>query len=53
LDPRHASTLQTTTGIDDTYLVVDWRTQTLGQWGGDGVSLFDGTLVTIGLKIDM
>jgi hypothetical protein len=52
-DPRRASWLATSMGIDDTYLVVDWRTQTLGQWGEDGTSLFDGSMITVGLKLDM
>ena len=52
-DPRRASWLATSSGIDDTYLVVDWRTQSLGQWGEDGMSLFDGSMITIGLKLDM
>jgi hypothetical protein len=52
-DKRRASWLATSMGIDDTYVVVDWRTQTLGQWGEDGVSLFDGSMITIGLKLDM
>ncbi len=54
IEPQRASWLATSTGIDDTYLVVDWRQQSLGAFGtGDGVSLFDGSMVTIGLKIDM
>lgn len=53
LDKRHASALQTSTGIDDTWLVIEWRTQRFGEWTGDGVSLFDGDMVTIGVKVDM
>ncbi|MFH1466263.1 MAG: MXAN_2562 family outer membrane beta-barrel protein [Pseudomonadota bacterium] len=53
LDKRHAAALESHTGIHDTYLVIDWRTQTLGQWRGDGTSLFDGSMVTFGIKVDM
>jgi hypothetical protein len=53
LDKRHASALESYTGIDDTWLVIEWRTQRFGQWGGDGVSLFDGNMVTFGVKVDM
>ena len=53
-DPQRASWLATSTSIDDTYLVVDWRTTTLGAFGtGDGVSLLDGSMISIGLKLDM
>ncbi len=52
-DSKHASWLATSTGIDDTYLVVDWRTQSLGQWGEDSSSILDGSMITIGLKLDM
>jgi hypothetical protein len=53
-DARRADWLATSTGIDDTYLVVDWRTQTFGAFdSGDGVSLLDGSMVTVGLKLDM
>jgi hypothetical protein len=53
-DPQRASWLATSSGIDDTYLVVDWRTTTLGAFGtGDGVSLLDGAMITVGLKLDM
>ncbi len=54
IEPSRADWLTTSMGIDDTYIVVDWRMQELGAFGtGDGVSLFDGSMVTIGLKIDM
>jgi hypothetical protein len=53
LDKRHAAALEAHTGIDDTYLVIAWRTHTFGAWGGDGVSLFDGDMVTFGIKCDM
>ena len=52
-DARRASWLATSAGIDDTYLVVDWRTQSFGAWTGDGVSLLDGSVISIGLKLDM
>jgi hypothetical protein len=53
-DPKRASWLANSMGIDDTYLVVDWRTQTLGAFGtGDSVSLLDGSMITIGLKLNM
>jgi hypothetical protein len=53
-DPRRASWLEAISGIDDTYLVVDWRRTTLGAFGtGDGVSLLDGSMLTVGIKLDM
>ncbi len=52
-DAGHASKLENSTGIDDTYLVAEFRQQRLGMWGSDGQSLFDGSMVTIGLKLDM
>ena len=53
LEPGRASQLSARTGIDDTYIVAEWRKQTVGQWGEDGSSLFDASLVTIGFKLDM
>ncbi|MBN1337465.1 MAG: hypothetical protein JXB39_16040 [Deltaproteobacteria bacterium] len=51
LEPSRASGLEARTGIEDTYLTAEYRKQVLGPWGGDGVSLFDGSMVTIGLRL--
>lgn len=47
--PARASTLEAQTGINDTFLVVDWRRVTVGD--GTGLDL-SGTWLTIGLKLD-
>jgi len=53
-DPKRASWLATSAGIDDTYLVIDWRKTTLDAFGdASGTGLLDGSMITIGLKLDM
>ncbi len=53
LEPARASGLEARTGIEDSYLTVEYRKQILGVWKGDGVSLFDGSSVTIGLRFHL
>jgi MYXO-CTERM domain-containing protein len=50
LDPRAASRLQARTGIDNTWLTVDYRDQSVGE-GVDGLQ-FSGGAVGLGLKFD-
>jgi len=53
-DAKRASWLATSAGIDDTYLVIDWRKTTLDTFGdASGAGLLDGSMITIGLKLDM
>jgi hypothetical protein len=58
LAPRRASLLEAQTGVNDTYLVFDWRKQTIDDrsawWkSGTGQGLtFTGTVFTIGVKLD-
>lgn len=49
-DRGAASKLQARTGIDNTWLVVDFRDQTIGE-NVDGLT-FSGTILGIGLKLD-
>jgi hypothetical protein len=48
-DRDRASLLRARTGIDDTWLTVEYRDQTVGN--GDGFD-FNGTVVGVGLKVD-
>lgn len=58
LAPARASQLEAQTGINDTYLTVEWRRQWIDsrKWvweapEGDGL-LFSGDMITVGLKLD-
>jgi hypothetical protein len=68
LEPSRASGLEARTGIEDSYLTVEYRKQVFGlqehaplvggggesdQVEGDGVNLFDGSMVTIGLRFHL
>lgn len=48
-EPRRASKLQARTGIDDSYLVFEYRDQTVGDWQS-GLNL-GGTSWSLGLKV--
>lgn len=52
--PARASLLEAQSGINDTYLVVEWRDQTVEKavGGGEGGMDFSGTMTTVGLKLD-
>ncbi len=55
LGPARASLLETQSGINDTYLVMEWRKQviTKAAAGGDDTGMsFSGTMTTFGLKMD-
>ena len=55
---RRASLLEAQTGINDTYLIAEWRHQSVDSrtvpWGTDGTAGFDftGSMLTVGLKLD-
>jgi hypothetical protein len=56
--PGRASLLEAQTGINDTYLVVEWRRQNVDSrdlpWAAAEVDGFDfsGSMLTVGLKLD-
>lgn len=56
--PRRASLLEAQTGINDTYLVFEWRSQTVDSrkylWGPADTTGFNfsGSMLTVGLKLD-
>ncbi len=56
--PGRASLLEAQTGINDTYITVEWRRQNIDSrtvpWGPAEVDGFDfsGSLLTVGLKLD-
>jgi len=50
IDPRAASKLRVRSGIDDTYLTVTYRDQTIGE-NGSGL-IYSGQVIGIGLKLD-
>ena len=50
IDPVSASKLRVRTGIDDTYLTVSYRDQTIGE-NASGL-IYSGQVVGLGLKLD-
>jgi hypothetical protein len=50
LAPRRASQLEAVSGINDTYVTVEWRRQWIGKQS-EGLD-FSADLLTVGLKID-
>jgi hypothetical protein len=49
LAPARASLLEAQSGINDTFVIVEWRRQNVSD--GQGLD-FSGTMVTVGLKLD-
>ena len=50
VDKKSASALRVRTGIDDTYLTLTYRDQTIGE--ADQGLEYSGQIVGIGLKLD-